>query len=223
MSSIALLHVARRDLGLDDDDYRAVLERVTGKRSAKDLSEAERNLVADEFRRLGFKPSSKGRKKGLEGKYAAKLQALWIAGWNLGVVRNRTDTALLAFVRRQTGVDHTRFLHHADDAARAIEALKGWLARDAGVDWGQRTERFPGDYINQPQYRIACAQWAIMKRDLPPDGEWEPFLSEPDWHGLYRYAAVFGVTEKFERFEAEDWHRLTNALGRAVRDARKKG
>lgn len=32
---LAKIHIARKDLGLDEDTYRAVLIRITGKRSAK--------------------------------------------------------------------------------------------------------------------------------------------------------------------------------------------
>ncbi len=85
------------------------------------------------FRKEGFTlPSATRRFDGrhkLTGKYAKKLQALWIAAWNLGIARDRDDKALLAFVKRQTGIDHTRFLVYADDAKRAIEALKGWINR----------------------------------------------------------------------------------------------
>jgi hypothetical protein len=133
--SIAALHVAKKALGLDDDSYRDALRQVTGKSSSADMSEAERAKVLERFRELGFKAGSTGGRKRLEGRFAGKLQALWIAGWNLGLVRDRDDRALLSFVRRQTGIEHVRFLRHGEDAMKAIEALKGWLARGAGVDW----------------------------------------------------------------------------------------
>ena len=74
------------------------------------------------------------------GRYAPVLQALWIAGHNLGVVQNRDDAALIAFVQRQTGMSHTRFLTDSEDARRAIEALKKWLSREAGVVWPRGTD-----------------------------------------------------------------------------------
>ncbi len=135
-SSTAAIHVAKKRLGLDDDTYRAKLEKITGKSSTKAMTEAERQAVLTVLRNEGFEPASKPAQKGLQGKFAKKLQALWIAGYNLGVIRDRTDAALLAFVKRQTGLDHSRFLHHADDARAAIEALKGWLKREAGVMYG---------------------------------------------------------------------------------------
>jgi phage gp16-like protein len=35
---IATIHVLKAQLGLDDDNYRGLLERETGKRSSKELS-----------------------------------------------------------------------------------------------------------------------------------------------------------------------------------------
>lgn len=49
------IHQAKKALALDDDTYRALLERVTGKRSSADMTAAERNQVLAEFARLGFK------------------------------------------------------------------------------------------------------------------------------------------------------------------------
>lgn len=124
------IHATRRDLGLEEDDYRAVLERITGKRSARDLDDAARKAVLTEMRRLGGQA-----KRGLDGPFAPKLVALWLSAWNLGLVRKRDDAALIAFVERQTGIAHVRWLREPSDAARAIEALKAWMARDAGVEW----------------------------------------------------------------------------------------
>lgn len=150
--SIAAMHVAKKELGLDDETYRAALVQVTGKASSAAMSEAERQKVLEHFRQRGFKLGSTGRRRPLEGRFAAKLQALWIAGWNLGLVRDRDDRALLAFVRRQTGIDHVRFLRHGADAAKAIEALKSWLERGSGVDWSEHVD--PADCILAAQLRL---------------------------------------------------------------------
>lgn len=143
--SIAAMHVAKKELGLDDETYRATLAQVTGKTSSSAMTEPERQKVLEHFRGRGFKGGSKGSRKRLEGAYAGKLQALWIAGYNLGLVRDRDDRALLAFVKRQTGLDHVRFLRHAQDATKAIEGLKGWLERSGGVDWNAHDD--PADCV----------------------------------------------------------------------------
>lgn len=151
-NSIAAMHVAKKELGLDDETYRAALVRVTGKSSSSAMTEPERQKVLEHFRERGFKAQSTGSRKRLEGRFAAKLQALWIAGWNLGLVRDRDDRALIAFVKRQTKIDHVRFLRHGEDAAKAIEALKGWLERSAGVDWSEHKD--PADCVLAAQLRL---------------------------------------------------------------------
>ncbi len=135
MGALKLMHVARRELGLDEDDYRAVLERVTGKRSAADMDNGERAACVDEFKRLGFAASQEGHRRRLDGPYAGKLQALWLSAWHLGIARDRRDSALTAFVERQTGIASTRWLRNAYDAQAAIEGLKSWIAREGGVRW----------------------------------------------------------------------------------------
>lgn len=161
-SSIAAIHVAKKQLGFDDDTYRAKLRVITGKTSTKSMSETERQKVLTVLRSEGFKPVERrtnGRQK-LTGPFAKKLQALWIAGYNLALIEMNDDAALLAFVKRQTGIDHTRFLHFPDDAAKAIEGLKRWLARDGGVDWAVYREEPP--YLSVPGCRIARAQWKLL-------------------------------------------------------------
>jgi phage gp16-like protein len=131
MTPTAAIHVAKKQLGLDDDTYRALLVRVAGKPSSKDMTPAEQNAVLDEMRRQGFRPASgtvrfKGSRKGLEGRFVRKLQAMWIAAWNLGVVEDRRDSALIEFVKRQTHVDHIRFLHDPAEADKVIECVSAW-------------------------------------------------------------------------------------------------
>lgn len=170
-SSLAAIHVAKKQLGLDEDTYRGKLRIITGKTSAKEMTEDERQRVLTVFRNDGFTTATgqrrpDGRQK-LTGKFAKKLQALWIAGYNLGIVRDRDDAALIAFVKRQSGVDHVRFLHDAGDARRAIEALKGWMGREAGVDWS--SSKATVRYMLSDGYRIARAQWRILNPKAPND------------------------------------------------------
>ncbi len=137
---IGAIHAIAKRLKLDDDVRRDLIERETGKRSSRELTFAEAGRVIECLKVLST-PSqmavdnhSNGALR-LDGPYAGKLRALWISAWNLGVTRERTDQALLAFVARQTGLSHTRFLREPREAAKAIEGLKAWLARVAGVTW----------------------------------------------------------------------------------------
>lgn len=132
MSTINAIYGARKSAALDDELARDIYERETGKRSLKAMTPGEQNRVLDALNRLSKPPLSK-----VEGPYAKKLIALWLDGWNLGVFADRRDESLIAFVKRQTHVDHTRFLRDAKQAQAVVEALKSWLAREAGVDWGE--------------------------------------------------------------------------------------
>jgi phage gp16-like protein len=56
---IKVIHTGKKSLGWDDETYRAVLARVTGKRSARDCSEAELESVVRYMRGQGFAPAAK--------------------------------------------------------------------------------------------------------------------------------------------------------------------
>ena len=131
------IHVGRKQLGLDEDDYRALLVRVTGKNSLRAMNERERQAVVQDMRAHGFGGQAPARALGrrLEGPFAGKMLALWLSAYELGVVRNRSADALIAFVERQTGIAHLNWVREGRDANRAIEALKAMMARDGGVEW----------------------------------------------------------------------------------------
>lgn len=59
---LSKIHIAKKDLAMDDDSYRAMLARVAGVISAKDLNPRQVGLVLREFERLGWKPKP-GRPK----------------------------------------------------------------------------------------------------------------------------------------------------------------
>jgi len=219
MSALATIHVAKKQLGLDEDTYRAVLNRVTGKSSSGAMTEAERVAVVDEMRRLGFRPvlrgvggtggaaegRSKGARSGLQGRFAKQLQAYWIDLWNLGLVRDRTDAALVAFVRRQTRIDDPKWVLDAATAASAIEAMKGWMARDAGVSWADGNH-LPA-YARQTGFQVAMAQWTILEKAGRRNG------GDVGLRAYVLAAAGKGVSA----MTAKDWIGVMNALGNEVR------
>lgn len=132
---IRLIHVAKRDRGLADDVYRGILERATGKSSCGDMSVSELDLVMRALKASGFRvkktPSKKPRHAGAgktrEGQ-AALITALWIDLFQLGAITDKSDEALDAFVKRQTGIDRMAWLPPRK-AHSVIEALKSWCAR----------------------------------------------------------------------------------------------
>jgi phage gp16-like protein len=76
-SAIAAIHVARQQLDMDDEAYRAMLSRVSAQhgrevRSAADLDDRQREAVLDELRRLGAVRPSKERHPGKPHNFASE-------------------------------------------------------------------------------------------------------------------------------------------------------
>lgn len=161
MSAIGAIQAGLRQLGIEQEDARDLFQRQTGERSLRAMSPAQHEDIVEELRRLGFKRVSKLASKPLQGPFARKLQAQWIALWNLGIVSDRTDAALLAFVRRQTGIDHVNFLRDPAEARKAIDGLKGWMAREGGVVWGGSSGQ---DFLKHDAGKVA---WAQFRKIVP--------------------------------------------------------
>ncbi len=204
---IGLIHVLAQKAGMDDDTRRDYLQHETGQRSSKNLSRAEAATVIDDLRRR----AGDGAVKGLDGAWGKKLRALWIAGYNLGLVRNRDDRAMLSFLERQTGVSHVRFLVEPGQANAAIEALKAWLARDGGVVWP--TER-NADVLARKR-AVLVAQWG----KLVAIGAVKPFIASEPLGDLDHYAFKVAGKNGWTFFESRDYDAVQTALGKKVRAA----
>ena len=152
---IGAIHALKTRVGLDDASYRDVLEAETGKRSSKGLSVSEAGRVMDRLKLLSggsSTPLKEGAER-LSGKYVGVCRALWLTGWNLGVFDDRRDSAMIAFTKRQTGLDHVNWLRDDAQAAQVIEALKGWLTRETGFDWSAGSQTLQARNISLTRWR----------------------------------------------------------------------
>ena len=128
---IAKIHLAKKQLALAEESYRAILERITGLDSAGKMRVDQLDAVLREFARLGWraKPATKRSAQ----PQIRMIHAVWA---DICKLQGRGDEAALrAFVRRQTktadhpdGVDSPNFLT-APLANRVLEGLKAWRAR----------------------------------------------------------------------------------------------
>jgi phage gp16-like protein len=158
---LAQVHVARKALAMQDDDYRAVREQVTGHRSAKDCDDRQLRDAVDEFQRKGFRPGGSARRRDLgAGLTVRKARALWISLYQLGAIEDGTDAALEAFGRRQLRVERLRWANERE-GFRLIEALKAIAARHG---WDQRVpSRLPTrERIRLLKDRLVGAQLARL-------------------------------------------------------------
>ena len=145
---IAKVHLGAKELGLNEDSRRDLMQRVTGKRSAADCSDGELDAILADYRTKGWKPTALGggrparpagqaatpyRRPAADHPVARKARALWISLHQLGVVSNRSEKALEAFARRQLKVEALQWADQSQ-GFRLIEALKA-MAERAG--WSQ--------------------------------------------------------------------------------------
>ncbi|MFA6219614.1 MAG: regulatory protein GemA [Erythrobacter sp.] len=129
---LAKIHVAKKYLCLDEDDYRQILLEESGRTSAADCTDAELERVLKRFEALGFKPLPKagaglGRRPA-QHPVARKARAMWISLYHLGAVESASEKALEAFAKRQLKCER---LVWADQRQgyKLIEALKAMAAR----------------------------------------------------------------------------------------------
>jgi len=128
---IRLIHVAKRDLAMDDDTYRALLVACTGQESSTRLTDAELNTVLAHMKRRGFKvrhAAGKSKRPLAQRLQDKKIRALWLSLHKMGAVRDSSEAALAAYIKRITGVDALQWLD-IGQASRVIETLKQWQDR----------------------------------------------------------------------------------------------
>ena len=138
---IKLIHVARRELGMQDDDYRAMLANIPqleGATSSAKLPIPKLKLVLETLKAKGFKvvPKAKGgnsspRKQPIklaDDAQSRLIRHLWLSLHGVGEVRDSSEQALLKYVENCTKVQALQWLSSAQ-ASNVIERLKKWLAR----------------------------------------------------------------------------------------------
>lgn len=125
---IGMIHVAKGQLGMDDDTYRMMLLELTGKDSCAKMTQKEQWRVIEEMKAKGFqtKPTHKGRAL-VSDPQAKKIRALWLTMADCGIVRDRSEKALAACMRRFTG--RTLETATVKQCQAMIEILKSWFAR----------------------------------------------------------------------------------------------
>lgn len=131
---LAQIHIARKELALDDDSYRAILLRLTAQESSAGLSDTQRRKVISEFKRLGWKPRAGKTTDSPRAKsqkpYVRLIFALWGELKREGLWTVQSRASLRAFVKKMTGVDDPEFLGPRE-ASCVIEAMKKMKARGA--------------------------------------------------------------------------------------------
>ena len=129
---IALIHVAKSKLGIEDGVYRAILVNLCGVTSSTELDQAGFELLMGFFEYQGFKPMQRhganyGRRPGMASYAQLELiRALWFE-FTKG---QGTEDALNTWLEQCFKVSSLRFLT-LDSARKVITALKAMKSRAA--------------------------------------------------------------------------------------------
>lgn len=138
---LSAIHVLKAQLRLSDDEYRDLLQALTGKRSSAAMSVAERAKVRDHLQRqvarVAGASAPDARRPGAEAFAKAKAEAsprerkvwaLWHQLHRDGLVTHTDRAALDAWVARTVQVSALRFCT-SKQLDTCIEALKAWHNR----------------------------------------------------------------------------------------------
>jgi hypothetical protein len=136
---IAKIHVAKKEMGLLDDDYRQMLLDVTSRASSAHCTVAELRAMVEAMKKKGFAPK-KAAKPAADHPFAAKARALWISLYHLGAIDNPSEVALEAFACRQLQCVKMQWASQAQ-AYKLIEALKAIAQRNG---WDQKVTSVRG-------------------------------------------------------------------------------
>ena len=121
---LAAIHVAKKQLAMEDDTYRAMLWSIARVKSAGDLDHAGRKAVLDHLKACGFDH----RRPTASDPQSRRVRALWLDLKDLGVLRDASEGALNSYVEHQTGVKALQWLS-SEQVSKVIESLKAWQRR----------------------------------------------------------------------------------------------
>jgi len=223
-SLTAKIHIAKKDMGLDDDNYQDLLVGVTGVSSSKKMSVSQMTQVMDKFHEMGWRPvhkkspakSAPKKRPQASSAVAKKMRALWIALYDLGVVNDNSEAALASYAKRLTGgkKDGIEALQWIKGGAadKVIESLKSWAHREARVNW----ESYPSRVIGagepvelRPWQRVIEAQWRILLQ--------LGAIRHPDHLTVEMFGYRVTGKSAFHFYESADFNTLQKALGAMIR------
>ena len=135
---LAKIHIAKKALCLSDDDYRDILERITGKRSSRDVALDQLPTLQREFRRLGWDGyllrrseiaplryvDCDNRPGRPNGRQLRMLEAMFV---NIkGFADTAPDAAFRKFLEKRFNVSHARLLDDRtfESALTAVKRLQ---------------------------------------------------------------------------------------------------
>ncbi len=153
-TDLAKIHIAKKDLGIDDDTYRLIITTIGGAKSgsAKELTPTGRAKVLQHFVSKGWKPKRATRAGQAPGKRPPRrvvdheilaslgqvkmIRSIWIQMANAGVVHDRTEQGLRRWIQAASRAHHPQRAGYSAPeflpevvAQKITEHLKAWAKR----------------------------------------------------------------------------------------------
>ncbi len=133
---LKVIHIAKRECGLDDDEYRLLLKSSANVDSAAKIqTQAQFDSVMAAFKKLGFhhnRPYQTKTRKHENRWGCSDAQRAYIEGLWLLMSRTKNLGSLEAMARRIAKIDHPRFLDRKG-ATQIILALRQ-MCLDEGIN-----------------------------------------------------------------------------------------
>jgi phage gp16-like protein len=136
---VRTIHVACKQLGLDDETRHDLQLRVVGKASLTEMTPAEQQKVLKELEALGWRKTS-GKRQAAKRGDVRFAHVLWGKLCRAGAVEQKGAPGLNSFVRKRfegawgAAVLDVDQMRDSAQIATVIEALKA-MCRRAGVDF----------------------------------------------------------------------------------------
>lgn len=126
---LAIIRVAKQQVGMSDEDYRALLVRLTGSDSAKALTPATFKKLMEHLEKAGFRSSAAKKDAKRHPLKASEAQLRKIEGlWDEFTDGTGTETSLRRWMdNRGYGASPTWL--DADTARKVIGALTNMVSR----------------------------------------------------------------------------------------------
>lgn len=128
---LAAIHVAKKNLGWDDDTYRDILWTVCHVRSSADLDFAGRRRFLAHLAACQAKGAPKAQPAREKTPWSPQQRLVWACWQRLAdakLVEHRDRHAVEAWIKRQTGVDRLAWLN-GPQLDLVLSSLKQWLKR----------------------------------------------------------------------------------------------
>lgn len=127
----SIIRVAKQQVSMSDEDYRARLKSLTGQESAKALDERTFRKMMEHFEALGFRSTAAKKDAARHIGKASEAQRRKIASlWAEFTDGTGTDTGLRHWMEKRGYGSSPEFLE-GDTARRVIGALTSMVARKA--------------------------------------------------------------------------------------------